>query len=122
MPRKRKPKSEVNGLPSRFVPQFWMKTDRRSLAVREVRRRYRELKDHTGADSSQKDMLCQRAVFIGVQLETMEIEAVEGKAPLDAGRYTQMVNALLGLLKALGLERQMKRVVDLKAYVEGCEP
>ncbi len=105
-------------LPARFEPMFWGDADRRSGVVKEVRRRYDVLMQDSGAESYQKDLICQRAIFISIQLETMEVEAAQS-GKFDPGCYTQMVNTLLGLLKALGLERQTKKTVDLKAYVKG---
>ena len=103
-------------LPNRFVPHFWAEIDPRLLVSKEVRRRYQLLLADTGADSYQKDLLCQRAVFMSVQLETMEsVAARTGK--FDAGVYTQMTNALMGLLKSLGLERKVKDATDLDAYL-----
>jgi hypothetical protein len=102
-------------LPARFSPRFWAEADQRCAVVREIRRRYATLREDTGTESVQKDILCQRATFIAIQLETMECEAMEtGK--IDVGVYTQGVNALLGLLKALGLEKQLKKTLDLAAY------
>ncbi len=48
----------------------------------------------------------------------MEVEASQA-GTFDPGVYTQMVNCLAGLLKALGLEKRAKAVGDLKSYVEG---
>ena len=105
-------------LPERFVPQFWDEADGRCAVIKEIRRRYEFLKEDSQADSYQKDLLCQRAIFISVQLETMERMATEtGK--FRAGVYTQMVNALTGLLKSLGLERKIKQAVNLREYVKG---
>jgi hypothetical protein len=104
-------------LPGRFVPRFWDEADGRQMMVKEIKRRYEQLREDVGAASYQKDLLAQRAIFISVQLETMEANAVEGKA-FDAGRYTQMVNTLLGLLKALGLERYIKHAADLRTYLK----
>lgn len=100
-----------------FVPQFWDEADGRSAVVKEIKRRVDELREHAGADSAQKRMLCERAVFIGLQLETMERTATE-QGKLDLGVYTQASNALLGLLKALGLDRKVKSVHDLKSYLK----
>jgi hypothetical protein len=104
-------------VPERFVPRFWEDADGRQLAVREIKRRYEQLRTDVGAESYQKDLLCQRATFVAIQLETMEAAAVQGEA-FNPGVYTQMVNALLGLLKALGLERHAKQVVSLQTYVQ----
>lgn len=105
-------------LSERFVPYFWNDADGRCAVIKEIRRRYTELKQHTQANSFQKDLLCQRAIFISVQLETIERVAAEtGK--FNSGSYTQMVNTLIGLLKSLGLERKAKKVANLQEYVKG---
>lgn len=105
-------------IPARFEPRFWETTDQRQSAVRVIRRRCEELREDVGADSVQKDLLVQRAIFLSIQLETMEVEAIES-GHFDPGIYTQMVNGLTGLLNKLGLERQIKEVTDLKTYVNG---
>jgi hypothetical protein len=43
------------------------------------------------------------------------------KGNFNAGTYTQMVNALIGLLKSLGLERKVKKVESLQTYIKGCK-
>ena len=105
-------------VPKRFRPLFWEDQDQRNGTIRAIRRRCRELKEHTGADSAQKDLLVQRATFISLQLETMEIETVATGEPFDSGRYAQMSNALLGILKTLGLNRHVRDVTDLKDYLK----
>src|SRR5690606_36982738 len=95
-----------------FVPMFWEQADGRTTAVREIQRRIDVLQADCGADSIQKKMLCQQAVFLHLQLETQQRVALEtGK--FDASVFTQMSNALLGLLKSLGLDRKTKKVEDL---------
>lgn len=117
MAKTRVQRKQELAIPDSFVPQFWDRIDGRFAVVREIRRRYEELKADSRADSAQKDMLVQRAVFISVQLETMECMAAEsGKH--DPGVYTQQVNCLLGILKALGLERKVKEVGNLRSYVK----
>ncbi len=98
-----------------FRPRFWEDADGRCAAVKEIKRRLDRLREDAGADSYQKEMLCERAVFMALRLETMETEATEGRA-FEAGSYGQAVNTFLGLLKALGLERKVK-AVGLKAYI-----
>ena len=105
-------------VPARFEPRFWESTDQRQSVVKEIRRRCESLRDDTGADSAQKDLLVQRAIFMSIQLETMEVEAIEN-GKFDQGIYTQMVNALVGVLNKLGLERKIKQVADLHSYVNG---
>jgi len=65
----------------------------------------------------QRDLLCQRAAFVSIIVEKFEVECAEGEG-LDLGVYTQAVNSLQGLLKTLGLEKQIKDVSDLKSYLE----
>lgn len=90
-------------LPTTFVPEFWGYLDGRSGAAQELRRRYEALKKDAGVNSVAKDVLCQRAIFVATQLESMEVTAARtGK--LHHGRYMQAINTLIGLLKCLGLE------------------
>ena len=104
-------------IPKTFTPKFWESIDGRSLLVREVKQRFQELVDDTGADNTQKRMLCQRAVFIALQLETMECNAAQGE-PFDANTYTVMANALKGYLKDLGINSKSGQTFDLKAYTK----
>jgi hypothetical protein len=113
---RRNGESESIELPNRFTPQFWQDADGRCSIIKEIKRRYELLVTDAGADSFQKNLLAQRAVFVSVQLETMERLAVE-KGKLDAGVYTQMTNSLMGLLKSLGLERKVQ-AVGLRAYMK----
>jgi hypothetical protein len=41
-------------------------------------------KEDTGCDSMQKEILCQRAIFVPIQLETLEVVAAES-GRLDIG-------------------------------------
>ena len=116
MPRKRQPKPEVNQVPVTFEPKFWLKVDQRSVAAREIRRRFNKLKRDAKVNSAQKELLAERAVFLAVLLESQEVDAAKtGK--IEQGRYVQGVNALIGILKALGLEKQIDKVINLKTYV-----
>lgn len=99
-----------------FKPMFWDDLDGRTGIAQTIRDRYAALRTDAGAESRQREILCQRAVFMCVCLETMECEAL-ATGKFDAGVYTQMSNALLGLLKALGLDRRVKKVGALKDYI-----
>lgn len=115
--RSRTPHKELV-LSRKFTPAFFEEGDQRMAAVKEIKRRYEELKDHTAADSYQKDTLVRRAVFLELQLETFEMAAVKtGK--LDVNIYTQMVNCFTGLLNKLGLERAQRKTMDLQTYIHG---
>jgi len=109
-------KPKRSELATTFKPRFWDELDGRRPVTREINRRYEVLRQDTGAESMQREMLCQQAVFISVCLETMQHEAV-ATGEFDAGVYTQMSNALLGLLKTLGLERHVKKAGGLRDYI-----
>jgi hypothetical protein len=103
---------------AKFMPRFWEDSDNRISVVKLIRRRYELLKSHAGGhESVQRDMLCQRCAFVSVILETKEVEAAEGK-DLDMGSYIAASNALVGLLRALGLEKRMKSAGGLQAYLD----
>ncbi len=113
-------KNKDIAISKKFVPRFWEGEDGRSVIVKEIRRRVDALIEETGADSLQKQILIQRAVFILLQIETMEIDAARNGVPPD-GVFVQLVNSLQGLLKLLGLEKQVSKTIDLKAYVAGAK-
>lgn len=110
-------KREIS-LSKRFKPKFWQEQDNRVAVVKEIRRRVKALKADVGADSVQKELLAERAVFVALQLETMECDALAGKGKLDAGVYCQAVNTLSGLLSKLGLDRKVQEAGGLKAFLE----
>ncbi len=118
MPEPKTPKAAK--LPKTFTPRFIDDVDGRYAAAKELRSRYLALKADTGSESTQRDLLCRRAVFLSVLLETQECEAVEtGK--LDMGGYVQAVNSLQGLLKTLGLDKKVQQATDLRTYLSEVE-
>jgi hypothetical protein len=117
LPATRKTKARYSpSFANSFTPRFWETEDSRYAVVREIRHRVQTLADDTGADSFQKRLLCQRAIFLSLQLETAEVEAIRGGV-IDLGAYTQGVNCLVGLLRSLGLERRIKDVGTLRDYL-----
>lgn len=98
--------------------KFFAELDGRLAFTKEIRRRLDTLKADAGVDSAQKEILAQRAIFIALDLESMEIAAAE-TGEFDRGVYTQMVNSLSGLLSKLGLNRVKVKAADLKSYVAG---
>src|SRR4051812_647709 len=93
-------------LSSQFIPYFWDEVDGRYALKKEIRDRLQRLTQDAGVDSCQKELLAQEAIFLALQLETMRVNAVTDEAEFDAGSYTQMVNALSGILTKLGLDRK----------------
>ncbi len=105
-------------IPSRFVPQFFENdVDKRQIAVKAIKRRYQELKDDVGCDSHQKDLLIQRAVFLSIVLETLEVEAIKTQSFEKLGVWIQGCNSLSGLLTKLGLAKTMKDAQSLQEIV-----
>ena len=95
-------------VPATFQPQFIDRLDHRNAMVRALEARKKQLMSDTGADSYQKRLLVERAIFLSIILETSEATALE-TGEFDVGKYVQGCNALLGLLKHLGLERHQRQ-------------
>ena len=105
-------------VPTRFTPRFWQDADNRVAIVRALKERVGQLKTDSNADSMQKEVLCERAVFLIAVLETAEVNAVDGGKALDLGAYVQGVNSLMGVLRMLGLDKKAK-AIGLADYVRG---
>jgi|SRR6516225_1941852 hypothetical protein len=115
---------KLQELPSTYTPGFVQTLDQRTEIARLLRERYAGIACDLGGLaqlSGIKASLLERFCFLEATLA--KLEADMAKAP-DAktasevmGRWIQACNALLGIGKTLGLERQMK-AVDLKAYVQ----
>lgn len=105
-------------LPVKFSPRFWKDCDARLAVIQNIRSRQHLICEACGGNESpQRNLLSQRIAFLAILIETWEIAAAEGE-PFDVGRYTQSVNAFLGLIKAVGLEKRIKSTKDLKAYLD----
>jgi hypothetical protein len=102
------------------APRFISDADQRHSIVKEAKRRLIRLQEECGADSYQKELLTERAIFLVLQLETMEINGYEGK-PCEHAVHTQMTNSLMGILKTLGLTKRIKEVPDLQTYLKAKE-
>jgi len=112
--------SRETTIPSEFHPRFLEHLDGRTVAARTLRQRLAEVHaDLGGADrlSYAQRSLCRRAIWLETWLETQEARAAEGE-DIDIGRQTQAMNALLGLWKALGLERRSREVPSLGEYLQ----
>lgn len=118
-PRRRENKDA--SLPAKFSPRFWDHCDSRLAVVRNIRSRYNLLRDACGGhESPQRDLLVQRIAFLAILIETSEVIAAEG-GHIDVGIYVQSLNAFTGLIKTVGLEKRVKNVTDLKAYLDSRE-
>lgn len=104
-------------LPKNFTPKLFSEADNRFAIVKELKRRCERLMIDTAADSMQKRALCQEAVFVGAQLETMRTNAAQGR-DIDLNSYIQMVNCFQGLLGKLGLDKQFQpQLSDLQSHI-----
>lgn len=116
--RKTKQGHKDIALPKKFVPRFWADSDSRISIVKAIKRRVQLLREHAGGgESVQRDLLCQRIAFLSILIESQEVAAVSGGA-FDSGSFVQSVNALLGLLKTVGLDKRIRNVGDLKTYLD----
>ena len=111
----RKAKSPAK-VPKTFTPLFWDDIDKRQAVAKRIQNRYDELVIDAGIDSVQQNMLARRAVFLELQIQTQELNAIQGE-PVDFGSLTQMVNCLSGLLTKLGIPKSESYTVDLSEYV-----
>ena len=118
MPTSKYKRRKEMSIPDHFVPRFWDEVDGRSVIYREINDRINRLMKDAGADSYQKQLIVQEAIFVAVQLETLRVKAAE-TGELDSGSYTQMVNCLSGLLNKLGLDKKAGDVVTLHEMIKG---
>src|SRR5690349_7895130 len=102
VPTTKRARLETVGLANEFQPHFFDEIDGRFALKREIVNRLNRLKADSGCDSYQKEILIENAIFLQLQLETMRTNAMsEESGKLDAGSYTQMLNALSGILGKL---------------------
>ena len=112
-----KRESQPSALSRTFEPKFLEDLDHRYAAAKLMRERYAAVSADCGAEkSAQRDLLARRATFLSVVLETQECNALQSGA-FDAGIYCQAVNTLIGLFRALGIERPLKNARDLRSYL-----
>ncbi|WP_299232577.1 hypothetical protein [uncultured Halomonas sp.] len=93
--------------------------DGRTTLARTVRSRYDALaSDLGGLDqlSYQRRSLCKRAVWLEALIEQQEAALARGEE-VNSGALTQQTNALLGLLKTLGLDRVARDVPELHEFI-----
>lgn len=104
-------------LPGQFVPRFWHEIDGRLSIKKRIRKLYRQLKEESGADTLAKDILCQRAAFLIISMQTAEVNAIES-GELDEAVAAKQAANLVNILTKLGLDNQAKpRGTSLKQYV-----
>lgn len=120
---KRRPRMPKPGLAKRdkgFSLRLINEADSRFAVVKQMRQRLKQLLDDCGTETLAEEWLAARAVFMLGYLESLEIEAYEGKT-INWASYCQACNALNGLLTKLGAFATIrkKKTVTLEDYVNG---
>ncbi|WP_322407433.1 hypothetical protein U0358_06490 [Idiomarina sp. PL1-037] len=106
-------------VPDNYSPNWLQSIDQRTSVAQSLKRRYGELAADLGGESTlsyQQRALIDRALFLEFHLQQEEVKLASG-AEFDSGRWVQSCNALLGIFKTLGLQRQA-REVTLASYVK----
>lgn len=112
----RQGKKEV-ALPKAFNVKLLAGADGRTSIIKELRRRVARLKNDTGVQSYQKEILAERAIFMLARIESLEAELAES-GKFNEGSYVCLVNSMIGILKSLGLDKARDaNEVDLQTFL-----
>lgn len=106
-------------VPAEFRPKFLDTLDGRTQTAKVLRQRLADLVSDLGGESRlsyAKRSLCRRAIWLEAWIETQEASAAEGE-DVAIGQQVQAVNALIGILKTLGLDREAAEVPTLTEYL-----
>ena len=106
-------------LPQRYSADWIEKLDGRTTLAKVVQSRLAELQADLGgpgALSYQERSLTRRAVWLEALIESREAALARGEE-IEEGAHTQSINSLMGVWKALGLQRRAKDVTDLATYL-----
>jgi len=110
-------------IPATFESGWLGQLDGRMNLAKNLRDRYSELCSDLGGQaqlSYAQRSLVERALWLEYWLSTQEQQLAKG-GEFDSARWTQGCNALLGVLKNLGLERRQRDVPDLQTYLRSRE-
>lgn len=108
---------KASEIPERYDPRWVEAMDGRLAVVKAVKARLAVLHSDLGGDLSyQEACLAKRLIWLEAMAEQTERKIAEGEEA-DVGRYTQSVNAIVGLCRALGLKRRAKDAMDLASYL-----
>jgi hypothetical protein len=113
--RIKKPKT----IPARYKPGFLAATDRRHSEAKIAQSALTQFVTALGGPehiSPQQLALCERATWLNFWCQRMEQDLLAGKA-VDPGKYSQLVNSLLGTLKTIGIHRVAKPVRRLSEVI-----
>jgi len=110
--------------PIKYEQNFLAKIDKRTDAYQLLNSSYQEvMSDLGGAEvlSHVQRCLTERFCFLEYVLRMIELRIAKepNKSIKWVSKWVQATNSIIGLSKTIGLERRTKKVVNLKAYVEG---
>ena len=98
--------------PKHYRSNFLNGLDQRTVEAQTARTMLAAIESDLGGAtcvSTAKRMLISKAVFLNMKLEEMMHAAMNGE-PFELTAFTNAVNALTGLLKAIGLTRQSREL------------
>lgn len=114
MPKHKEPKT-----PRTFDPLWIQKADNRLVVIKMARERLSDLANDLGGDLSyQETVLARRLIWLELLAETIERDVSEGKADVDIGGYVQRINAIVGVIRLLGLKRRARKVPSLAKVLQ----
>lgn len=99
-------------IPTEYAPDWLEKLDGRTRMAQVINARYQSLTNDLGGVeqlSYQQRSLARRALWFEAMLEQWEAALARGE-DVDPGKLTNTTNTLIGLYKALGLQRQSREV------------
>lgn len=112
--------AKIPNPPERYSTDWLTALDGRTQVAQVLKQRQQELSDDLGGLtqlSYQQRALVDRALFLEFHLQQEEMKLATGQE-FDSGRWVQATNALLGVFRTLGLQRQAKTLPALRAYVQ----
>ena len=116
-------RGKTDTVPGQFSQDWIARLDGRTTLARAVRDRLHTLQTDLGGESAlsyQERSLCRRAVWLECLIEQRESMLAKGHE-IDEGSHTQSINALMGVWKALGLQRRQRDVPTLSEYLANRE-
>lgn len=112
--------AKQSDIPKAYSPDWLEKMDGRTRFAQVVQQRYQDLTaDMGGLDSLsyQQRSLAKRIVHLEALIEQQEAALSRGE-DIDPGRLSNTTNTLIGLLKAVGLDRKARDVPSLQDYLK----
>lgn len=112
--------AKLKDLPERYRQDWLESMDGRLGTVKVIKERLATLCDDLGGVESmsyQRRSLAKRVVWLEAMIEQHEAAMARGE-DVDAGKWTQGINSLMGLLKTLGLDRVAADVPSIQSWIK----